>query len=133
MEFRVDTRAGLGRRVGVGMLPAPAVVETAAQLAVVDGRGAAGRPGMDVVALAAFRGLLTAAVCAALIANFESAADGPGEPAGPAQSTTREGPSNTTCSINASSNREATVPGLTTVPPASWQMRPLKVSYPTKR
>ena len=67
------------------MLPAPAVVESAAQLAVVDVRGAAGRPGLDVVALAAFRGLLTAVVCAALIANLESSADGAGEPAGSAQ------------------------------------------------
>jgi hypothetical protein len=42
------------------MLPAPAVVEAAAQLAVVDGRGAAGRPGLDVIALAAFPGPVTA-------------------------------------------------------------------------
>ena len=66
-------------------MPAPAVVEAAAQLAVVDGRGAAGRPGLDVIALAAVPGLVTAVVCAALVANFEGAADGAGEAACPAQ------------------------------------------------
>jgi hypothetical protein len=65
------------------MLPAPSVVETAAQLAVVDGCGAAGCPGLDVVALAAFTGLVTTVVCAALVASLEGAADRAREAAGP--------------------------------------------------
>jgi hypothetical protein len=63
------------------MVPAPAVLEPAAQLAVVESRRAAGSPGLDVVALAAFPGLVTAAVCAALVASLEGAADGAGESA----------------------------------------------------
>jgi hypothetical protein len=74
------------------MLPAPAVVETAAQLAVVDARGAAGRPRLDVIALAAFAGLVTAVVGAALVASLERAADGAGEPACPAEVDDPRGP-----------------------------------------
>jgi len=46
-------------------------------------------------------------------------------------SITRDGPSNTTPSTQPSSSQGTTLPGLTTAPPASSQMRPAKVSYPT--
>jgi hypothetical protein len=66
-------------------LPRPPVVVPTAQLAVVDGRHAACRPGLDVVALASVRGLVTAMVGTALIAHLGDTADGASEPAGPAQ------------------------------------------------
>jgi hypothetical protein len=62
------------------MLPAPAVVVPTAELAVLEG-GAAGRPGVDVVALAAFGGLVAVVVGALLVADLEGVVDGAGEAA----------------------------------------------------
>jgi hypothetical protein len=117
--------------VGVGMVGvvlSPVVVEGAVELAVVLAGGAASGPGVDVVALAALGWFVAAGEAAVAVADLEGAAEGAGEPAACPMLMIRSGPSKMMRSMSAWSSRGATVPGVRTVPSASSQTRPVKVS-----
>lgn len=77
-----------------------------------------------MVALAALDGHVAALVSAAVIEDVEGPAHGSGESAGSSGSMTRDGPSNTTRSMSASSSSDATVPGVITMRSASSHTGP---------
>src|ERR687898_1674093 len=64
---RIWWRLGRVGWVGFGVVPAPAVVVAAAQLAVVGRCRSPGGPGLDVITLAAFGGLVAAGVAAVAV------------------------------------------------------------------